>query len=135
MRYGWMLWIAASGCDDVLFGEAEDGGEEGPSQEGYAGVVEIATEHCYGCHSAAANTSAGFNLDLETDLHATTVGVAGSYGVPLVVPGSPEESMLYMKMTGTNPDNTGGAMPPGGSLGDANTDVVAAWIEDGAPGE
>ena len=135
MRHGWWMWIAIAGCDDVLFGEATGGSTEGPSQDGYAGVVEIATGNCYGCHSTEANTSAGFNLDLETDLHATTVGVSGGYGVPLVVPGQPEESMLYMKMTGTNPDNTGGAMPPGGRLSDANTDVVRAWIEDGAPAE
>ena len=132
MRYA-MLWLGFTGCDDVLFGQADEGEDEGPSQDGYAGVVEIATVNCYGCHSAAANTSAGFNLDLETDLHASTVGLAGGYGVPLVVPGSPEESMLYMKMIGTNPDGTGGTMPPGGGLSDANTDVVRAWIEDGAP--
>jgi mono/diheme cytochrome c family protein len=115
MRYA-MLWLGLVGCDDVLFGQADEGEDEGPSQDGYAGVVEIVTVNCYGCHSAAANTSAGFNLDLETDLHASTVGVAGGYGVPLVVPGS-----------------TGGTMPPGGGLSDANTDVVRAWIEDGAP--
>ena len=32
-----------------------------------------------------------------------------------------------------DPDGTGGTMPPGGGLSDANTDVVRAWIEDGAP--
>ena len=83
MRHGWWMWIAIAGCDDVLFGEATGGSAEGPSQDGYAGVVEIATGNCYGCHSAEANTTAGFDLDLETDLHATTVGV--SQGLLLAV--------------------------------------------------
>lgn len=135
MRYGWVLWIAVSGCDDVIFGESTDGSTDGPSQDGYAGVVEIASSHCYGCHSEAANTSAGFNLNLESDLHAATVTVTGGYGLTLISPESPEDSLLYLKITGDNPDNTGGVMPPGGSLSNDVTDVVRAWIEDGAPAE
>jgi hypothetical protein len=134
-RYGWVVWIGVMGCDDVIFGQSNDGVDDVPSQDGYAGVVELATDHCYTCHSEAANTSAGFGLNLETDLHANTVAVVGSYGLTLVTPDSPDDSMLYLKITGTNPDNTGGGMPPGGSLSTGATDVVRAWIEDGAPAE
>src|SRR5688500_9355719 len=102
--YGWLVWIAAAGCDDVIFGQSSDGVDDVPRQDGYAGVVELATDHCSACHSEAANTSAGFGLNLETDLHASTVTVVGSYGLTLVSPDSPEDSMLYLKITGTNPD-------------------------------
>ncbi|MBX2797750.1 MAG: hypothetical protein KTR31_08785 [Myxococcales bacterium] len=123
--------MTLTGCDDYLFGELEDGPDDVPAQTGYAGVVEIAQSQCLGCHSAA--TMQG-GLDLETDLHAATVGVTGQYILPIVLEGQPRESMLYMKITDSHPDNTGTDMPPGsGGISDAAADVVFDWILDGAP--
>jgi hypothetical protein len=127
-------WLG-TGCDDTLFGESEGEATLDPSIQGYSGVQQIAEDNCYGCHSATAAPVAGFGLDLETDLYAATVGVAGAYGVPLVVAGSSGESMLYLKVAAENPDGTGGSMPPGARMPDAVIDVIGAWIDDGATTE
>lgn len=129
---GTLLFL--TGCDDTLFGvgaEGPDGGDP-PAETGYAGVVAIAADHCMPCHSAATAT---FGLDLETDVHAATVGVTSTYGGILVAEGSPEDSIFYTKMTGEQQDNQGTDMPPGGRLGAAFTDIVRDWILDGAPAE
>ncbi|MEQ1505590.1 MAG: c-type cytochrome domain-containing protein [Myxococcota bacterium] len=138
MRVGRLVILAAAclgaGCDDELFGIADEGSTT-PGATGYAGVNEIASANCLGCHGASSAAGSGFGLDLETDLAGATVGVVGGYGVPLVTPQDLEQSMLYLKIAGENPDNTGGAMPPGAALGLGTVDVVAAWIEDGAPAQ
>ena len=137
-RWGWRVAIAlgaalSAGCDDTLFGVAEEATD--PGIEGYAGVLEIASNNCQTCHSAASATSLGNGLDLETDLHAATVGVQSSYGMPLVTPEDPDQSLFYLKVTGGQPDGTGNSMPPGTMLSTGFTDVVRGWIEDGAPAE
>jgi hypothetical protein len=134
LRFGWVL-VLAGGCDDNLFGIADDFGTTTPEVTGYAGVQQIAADHCFACHGAGVATQVGNGLDLETDLHAAVVGVTGAYGVPLVIPGDSANSLLYLKLTGQMPDNTGGVMPPGGVLATGTTDLVADWIDDGATTE
>ena len=53
----------------------------------------------------------------------------------LVTPNDAENSMLYMKLAGTNPDGTGGTMPPGAPLGAGAVAVVGDWIDAGATTE
>ena len=133
MRWAAVALLALPGCDDYLFGEIGAGETEVPEVEGFAGVREIVDARCLGCHSA---TSMLGGLDLETDLHASTVGVIGSYGLPVVLAGSPDDSILFLKITDTHPDNTGTDMPPGsGGLPLVLTDIVQDWILDGAPAE
>lgn len=130
----WVLLLAA-GCDDTIWGESGFEATEPPAQTGYAGVQEISQGRCEGCHNTAAAEGAG-GLDLSTDLHAATVGVIGLYGLPLVTPGDPENSMFYLKMTDSQPENTGTDMPPGsGGLPPILSDVVKDWILDGAPAQ
>ena len=130
------ILVVLAACDDTLFGEDAGGGDETtPSVDGYAGVQEMVDEHCIACHGTTTN-HLGQNLDLETNLHAATVDVVGAYGIVLVVPNAPEESMLYMKSTDTQPATGAGiAMPPGDTLGDGTTQVVADWILAGAPAQ
>lgn len=134
---GAILGIAClAGCDDNLFGVSDGSSTSTPETPGYPGVVAIVASDCLLCHSAASSGTAGFGLDLETDLHGALVGVTGAYGVPLVTPNDPDASLFYQKITGANPDGTGGAMPPGSTgLGLGKTDLVRAWIDDGAPGQ
>lgn len=124
-----LVLASLCGCDDFIFG-----GTVGPEieQEGYAGVVAIADASCLACHSAAA---AQGQLDLETNLHAATVEVpSGNAGFVLVVPGSPDESLLYLKVANQPPSGTGTEMPPGsGGLPEDQLAIVRGWIEDGAP--
>jgi len=49
---------------------------------------------------------------------------------PVVVPGSPEASLLVQKMLGTH--TVGSIMPPGGKLPDAEIQIVIEWIRAGA---
>lgn len=127
-----LMGVAAlllAGCDDTLF--ATSGGEI--SAEGYEGVVQISEANCLACHSAGSKLG---DLDLETDLHAATVGVEGAYGTPIVTAGDPATSMFYLKITATQGSSEGTEMPPGsGGLDASLADVVEAWILDGAPAE
>ena len=120
--------LLLSACDDTVFGV-----QEVVTTEGYEGVVAIADARCVGCHSAA---SAQGGLDLETDLHGSTVGVVGAYGVVIVEPGDPGASMLFRKVTNTQGANEGVDMPIGsGGLDAAEADLIEAWILDGALAE
>ena len=123
---------ALGGCDDVLWGA----GTEVPlSEEGYAGVQEIADAYCLACHSA--NAAQG-QLDLQTDLHNAVVGVASSADPTwsLVVPGDPQGSLLFLKVTAQTPPGTGSDMPPGsGGVPEEAAQIIEDWIADGAPAQ
>ncbi|MEQ1572355.1 MAG: c-type cytochrome domain-containing protein [Myxococcota bacterium] len=124
MRYGWIFAFAV-GCDDNLFGVAEESTPSGLT--GYAGVQALFESDCWACHGSAP---AGNTLDLQTDLIAATVDVDSSYGVPFVVPGDPEGSALYLKLVAD--PAVGGVMPPGAPIADAEIEIVHQWIADGA---
>lgn len=119
---------ALGGCDDVLF---DTGPEAELSEDGYAGVQQVATAYCLACHSATAVQG---QLDLETDLHDAVVGVASSTDASwtLVEPGDPATSLLFLKITDQAPFGTD--MPPasGGLEADA-AQIIEDWILDGAP--
>lgn len=66
--------------------------------------------------SGAASTATG--LDCAED------------GSALLVPGDPDASLLYRKITGS--PTCGDTMPPGGSISDENRMAIQQWIEDGA---
>jgi Planctomycete cytochrome C len=122
------VWLAA--CDDHVFGPAQTEGEcrGGLQNVGFAGVEELVQAECIVCHSASP---LGNSLDLETDLEGVLLDGVGSTSIPYVVPGDPESSYVYQKLTGTNSDGTG-IMPVGGGLSACITDVVRDWIADGA---
>ncbi len=96
-----------------------------PDQEAFfeAKIRPVLVKECYGCHSnKAGNVRGGLRLDTK---QLTLLG--GSSG-PAVVPGSPEDSLLYTAMMHQDFE-----MPPRRKLAD---DVIAdfrRWIEMGAP--
>ena len=101
------------------------------AEQGYCAVLTVLDDECTACHSAGGSPAGG--LDLATDPHAATVGVAsvGYPGQTLVIPGDPASSLLYLKIT--DPSGTwGGIMPPQGQLGTEKTEVIRSWIADGA---
>ncbi len=121
-------------CDDRIYGQPGGGLDPATVTSGYDGVLSFVGENCLGgCHGAEVALA---GLDLETDLHLATVGVVGQYQIPIVQPGDPENSMFYLKITNTQPEYTGGEMPPGsGGVGEGITEIVYDWILDGASAE
>lgn len=124
-----LLALSLGACDDTVFGT---GGEVVTDVEGYEGVVAIADAQCLGCHGS--NSALG-GLDLETDLHAATVGVTGDYGVAIVEPGDPAASMFYMKITNTQGADGTDMPPTSGGLSADEAAIIEDWILDGAPAE
>jgi mono/diheme cytochrome c family protein len=55
----------------------------------------------------------------------------GGNSGPVVVAGDPDNSLLVQKLQGTQA--TGGVMPPGGKLPEAQIQLIIQWIKDGAP--
>jgi hypothetical protein len=79
------------------------------------------------CHGAT-EPAAFLNLATE-DIVGQLVGVPSSTcdGATRVVPGSPEQSFLYKKLTTATP-GCGDGMPPGGSLSADEKECVRQWI-------
>ncbi len=97
------------------------------TEQGYCAVLTVLDDNCTACHSSSST------LDLATDPYAATVGVAsaGYAGQTLVVPGEPDSSLLYLKITDGS-GTWGGVMPPSGMLDTTKTEVIRSWIADGA---
>lgn len=87
-----------------------------------------------GCHSALT-AIAGVNLSEREGAYTILTGrLCGEPPSSLepprnyVTPFSPETSKLYHQLVGENTD----VMPPDSPLPDAEIEIVARWIEDGA---
>jgi hypothetical protein len=95
-------------------------------------VPELCTDAS--CHGGLEPGGA-LRLDAPEAAHAELVDVpAGGFpcanrGLVRVVPGSPERSLFYLKLT-DNPCGT--AMPPARALDAPGLDAVYAWIAEGA---
>ncbi len=85
-------------------------------------IAPIFEQNCTMCHGATIQRSA---LDLRTE---QAILKGGKRGVS-VVPGKPEESLLYKLITHKEEP----AMPMGGKLSDAELALVAEWIKGLAP--
>lgn len=125
--------LAVTGCADFGADQADDGQEGGIIQPPLTisfgdDIQPIFDQSCAGCHGIGGQ--AGLDLGVGVS-HGNLVGVASTQSSrPLVAPGQPDQSWLYLKLTGQQ--DAGTEMPPGGSIGAANLDLVRAWIEEGA---
>lgn len=82
-----------------------------------------------GCHTAGHSTG----LDLtKGNSYENLVNVESKNFSPLklVGPKKPDDSVLYLKITGDSA--TGSRMPPGGTLSDATVAIIRTWISEGA---
>lgn len=79
--------------------------------------------NCSGCHSDATRQS-GFSIEHYAEVISDTT----TSGNPPVVPGNPEASELYLRLTGDGFTK----MPLLGSLSDSEIQLVYDWIEAGA---
>ena len=89
-------------------------------------VQPIYDQNCISCHPSSGN------LDLTAgNSYAETVNVnASGYSGKLVVPGDPENSILYKKIDGSGA--YGSNMPLGSSLSQTQINTIKQWIEEGA---
>ena len=105
-----------------------------------AGIENILIQNCGGCHYAApgVNVQGGFSFS-----YANVTGVTNGHpscpnldaSKRRVVPGKPDNSLLWIKaFMNTPPAACGGHMPFQGSrLSDATFCYIKAWILAGAP--
>jgi hypothetical protein len=101
-----------------------------PSAEGIAyfekNIRPLLAANCYNCHSSKlASPMSALMLD-------TKAGVlrGGKSGVPAVVPGKPEDSLIIAAVKHTA---NGLSMPPGKTLDPDQVDALIQWIKMGAP--
>jgi hypothetical protein len=136
--FGFVLLVFLGACSG-------DAVSPGPAEPTFTRVVaEVLTEKgCGGptCHTLSVG---GFTLGSKKVLHAQLVnqpatgakcrpGADAGPGAPVfmrVVPGRPEESLLYLKVNQAAP--CGDAMPIEGSLPADQISLVRDWIEKGA---
>lgn len=88
-------------------------------------VLPILETRCLRCHSGA-KPKAGLD---QTAVSRTLVG--GRSG-PAIVPGRPEESLIFQRITTMNDDDR---MPPDGPLAAEQIATIERWIRAGAVGQ
>lgn len=136
-----LLWpalgaVAAFGCGGG--DDGDDGGSNVPTKPSFTRVTKevITFKTCGGplCHDSSA--VAGFALGSRDQLHATLVGqkAAGpecaTSGLDRVVPGDPDSSLLYLKLSSAPP--CGEPMPLMNPLEVSQVELVRQWIAEGA---
>jgi len=89
-------------------------------------IRPLLAANCYGCHSSKLTRPMG---GLLLDSRAGMLR-GGKSGVPAIVPGKPEESILLGAVLGNNKDLR---MPPGKTLAQSDIEHIAEWIKMGAP--
>jgi cytochrome c553 len=89
-------------------------------------IRPVLAASCYSCHSAKLKSPMG---GLYTDSKEGLLR-GGKSGVPAVVPGKPDESLLIKAIEGSHKDLK---MPPGKPLPAEQIEAFVAWIKMGAP--
>lgn len=93
-----------------------------------ADVLPILADHCLKCHGLdSAQREAGLRLDVPSQ--ATMLLASGKRAI---VPGEPSQSELWLRVSAEDEDLR---MPPpssGKRLGQAQSDLLRRWIEQGA---
>lgn len=121
------ITVASAACG----GEGGNGGENPVSNGVFATSVEpVLAVHCSGCHS----------FTRESLLESTSMCVVDGEVVekPLVKPGDPQGSILWMKIANISESFAyGNMMPPTGEGGlivmdPAAFEAIEKWIADGA---
>ena len=96
-------------------------------------VLTILNQNCVMCHIPGA---AQADLNLYPDAWSQLVGISSNQSsLPLVEPGYPDKSYLYLKLIGTQETVEGSClqMPfQQGPLAPAQIEAFRLWIEQGA---
>ncbi len=89
-----------------------------------ANIRPVLIEKCYSCHSLATKAKGGLLLDTREST------LRGGGSGPAIVPGKPDESLLYKAIAYAQADLQ---MPPAAKLPAAQISAIRAWIQMGAP--
>jgi len=92
-------------------------------------IQPILNTKCVACHQDAVR-SEGLSLQ-RTSAPASLLGVPSQgSNLPLVAPGKPQQSYLYLKVIGAHLQvgGKGAQMPLGGALSEDDIKSIAAWI-------
>ena len=84
---------------------------------------------CSGCHRADGQFP---DLSFDSIPLLTTTNSESFSGVPILIPGDPDGSLLYRKVAGTQSALEGTRMPPQGPAPDTVISDLRTWIEEGA---
>ncbi len=129
-------------CDPAQ--EAEPDAAQTGSVSFYNDVIPIFEEHCISCHegeNAQANLELGRDVAANQLLSEGRAAFCSEAGAllerQLVVPGSPEESALWRKISDTELTlECGREMPPNGtpliSVAPQAAETLRSWIAEGA---
>ncbi len=103
---------------------------QAPSADGIAffetHIRPLLVANCYACHSSKVSPPmAGLLLDSRAGMLR-----GGKSGLPVLVSGKPEESLIIAAVRGINKDFK---MPPGKTLDRSEIEKLAEWIRMGAP--
>lgn len=89
-------------------------------------VKELFEQRCFSCHGQNdINVMADLNI-----LNLQNLRNGGLSGKPSIVPNKPNESLLYIAVSGVDENLI---MPPDGKLEDDEITLIKTWIENGAP--
>jgi hypothetical protein len=133
VAFSYMTLAGCTDSDDLVGPTNNDPPVEPPGVSSTTDVQPILSASCAltGCHGG---NSPQASMSLAADrTFSNTVDVTSSGYAPAkrIVPGDPEASVLYNKITDTGA--FGGDMPPGpAALGAAEIETIRAWIEAGA---
>ena len=86
-------------------------------------IKPILEKHCTKCHGEEKDKG---GLALHTKFHAFKESDSGEVNI---IPGNPEKSILFKKITETDEDEI---MPPKGSMSDDKISLIKQWIKEGA---
>lgn len=90
-------------------------------------IRPILSDNCFSCHGPDQSTR---QASLRLDLHEGALAVRRN-GAP-IVPGNPEQSLLYIKITEENPARRMPPLSTHKTLTDAQKAIIKLWIEQGA---
>ncbi|MGM0558555.1 MAG: hypothetical protein ACQEVA_19375 [Myxococcota bacterium] len=121
-----MIAVALVGCTPPELTE---------NRASFGQVAPIVAERCgiNACHGDPANGNfkiSGGQQGSVAEVRASLEGKETIEGESLVVPGSPAESELYLRLI-ADPES-GELMPPGDPLPAQQIELIRRWIEEGA---
>lgn len=124
-----LSFIILTSCNDIEYQCGPD--DLTQSIVLYEDVYERVFEpKCVGCHSGSF-AQEGFDMSREVGYeNMVNVNSRQRTSEILVVPGDPENSYFFRKITGENIDKT--RMPQGTPLSESEIELVRKWILDGA---